>query len=103
MQQNEGEQQGADHDKQKSTGRKQYAAQPPCGHLDAPACSAFLRSSRMTSLAFSPTMYTAVTMKNPGIRGKTDASTTRSPFVPSTRKRLSRTAVGSLGSPILFE
>jgi hypothetical protein len=34
-------------------------------------------SALMTSLAFSLIMYTAVTMKKPAIRGKTDASTTQ--------------------------
>src|SRR5207244_2123002 len=41
---------------------------------------------RITSAAFSAIMYTALTMKNPGIRGNTDASTTRSPCVPCTLK-----------------
>jgi len=40
-------------------------------------------------------------MKNPGMRGKTEASTIRNPLVPMTRKRLSTTAVGSSTLPIL--
>ena len=35
-----------------------------------------------TSAAFSPIMETADRMKKPGIRGNTDASTTRSPWTP---------------------
>src|SRR5882757_1679492 len=47
--------------------------------------------SRMHSAAFSPIMYTAHAMKKPGMRGKTEASTTRKPVVPCTRKSLVRT------------
>ena len=36
------------------------------------------------SAAFSPTMYTALAMKRPGMRGNTEASTTRRPVVPWT-------------------
>ena len=36
-------------------------------------------------------MYTALTIKSPGIRGKTEASTTRRPAVPCTRKSLDST------------
>jgi hypothetical protein len=39
----------------------------------------------MTSLAFSLSMYTALTMKKPGMRGKTDASTTLSLVVPCAK------------------
>jgi hypothetical protein len=39
-------------------------------------------SARITSAAFSAIMYTALTMKNPGMRGNTEASTTRNPVVP---------------------
>ena len=42
-------------------------------------------SSRMTSLAFSPIIYTAETIKRPGMRGNTLASTTRRLLVPRTR------------------
>ena len=42
----------------------------------------------MASAAFSPIMYTALAMKKPGMRGKTEASTTRSPSTPWTRKSL---------------
>ena len=37
---------------------------------------------RIVSAAFSPIMYTALTMNSPGIRGKIDASTTRRPLQP---------------------
>ncbi len=39
-------------------------------------------SARIASAAFSPIMYTAQTRKKPGMRGKTEASTTRRPRVP---------------------
>ena len=39
-------------------------------------------------------------MKNPGMRGNTDASTIRSPWVPRTRNSLSTTAMRSVGGPI---
>ena len=55
----------------------------------------------ITSLAFSLTMYTADAIKNPGIFGNTEASTTLRLRVPWTRKRLSITALGSLAGPIL--
>src|SRR4030095_7095452 len=53
--------------------------------------------ARITSAAFSPIIYTALTMKNPGIRGKTEASTTRSARVPCTRKSEDNTPPLSLG------
>ena len=40
------------------------------------------------SAAFSATMYTALAMKKPGMRGNTEASTTRNPLVPWTSRRL---------------
>ena len=55
----------------------------------------------ITSPAFSLTMYTADAIKNPGIFGKTEASTTLRLRVPCTLKRLSITALGSLAGPIL--
>ena len=54
----------------------------------------------MSSEAFSLNIYTDVTMKKPGILGKTEASTIRSPSVPRTRKRLSTTAIVSSGGPM---
>ena len=36
----------------------------------------YFASARITSAAFSPMRYTAHTMKKPGMRGNTDASTT---------------------------
>jgi hypothetical protein len=53
-------------------------------------------SSRITSAAFSPIMYTALTIKKPGMRGNTEASTTRSPLVPCTLKSLVSTPPLSL-------
>lgn len=58
------------------------------------------KSSRTTSDAFSFTMKMGTTIKNPGMRGKTDASTTRRLLTPRTRKRESRAALGSLSRPI---
>ncbi len=60
-------------------------------------------SARMVSDAFSDTIHTAAAMKKPGMRGNTDASTTRSPSTPRTRNRPSRTAIGSSSAPILHE
>ena len=53
--------------------------------------------ARITSAAFSATMYTALTIKNPGMRGNTEASTTRNPSVPCTRKSLVSTPPPSRG------
>jgi len=61
-----------------------------------------LASSTMTSDAFSLIMYTAQAMNDPGMRGNTDASTTRRLRVPCTLKRESTTAVGSLSGPNLL-
>src|SRR5262250_2966975 len=54
-------------------------------------------SASMTSAAFSPIMYTALAMKNPGMRGNTEASTTRRPSVPWTQKFESSTPLRSRG------
>ena len=59
-----------------------------------------LAAANITSAAFSPTMYTELTMKNPGILGNTEASTTLRPVVPRTLKSPSRTANGSPSLPI---
>ncbi len=40
----------------------------------------FLYAESITSAAFSAIMYVALAIKNPGMRGKTDASTTRKPL-----------------------
>src|SRR5215467_5208084 len=53
-------------------------------------------SARMASAAFSPTMYTALAMKKPGMRGNTEASTTRSPAVLS---RTDGAGAGGMVSP----
>src|SRR4029434_9511046 len=44
-----------------------------------PNGAVFAAVAAITSAAFSPIMKTALTRKKPGIRGKTDASTTRRP------------------------
>ena len=64
-----------------------------CASLRRRVIGSFTESAapRITSAAFSATMYTAPTMKKPGMRGNTEASTTRSPCVPCTRKSLSST------------
>src|SRR4051812_26546430 len=54
----------------------------------------------MASAAFSLTMYVGTAMKNPGILGKTDASTTLRPDTPRTRNLESKTALGSPSAPI---
>src|SRR5262249_49892891 len=76
------------------------------GHGVSPACAGRAAgqppaSARITSLAFSLTMYTGVTIKKPGMRGNTEASTTRRPRAPRTRKSPSSTAPGSPSLPIL--
>jgi hypothetical protein len=53
-----------------------------------------------TSLAFSLIMQTAEARNVPGMRGNTDASTTRRPETPRTRKSPSSTALGSWSGPI---
>src|SRR6266566_5004466 len=63
------------------------AAVLPCNDLSVPAAA--FASSMITSLAFSLIMYTADAIKNPGIFGNTEASTTLRPRVPWTRKLLS--------------
>lgn len=64
--------------------------------LDVLALAAFM----ITSAAFSAMMKIGAWMNVPGIRGNTDASTTRRPFTPLTSKFEFRTAIGSLSAPI---
>lgn len=57
-------------------------------------------SPRMSSAAFSPTMYVDTAVNVPGILGYTLASTTLNPLTPLTLNLESNTAIGSPSLPI---
>src|SRR5206468_6648090 len=79
-----------------------YSTKERVGKARSPVCSQALASSMITSDAFSLIMYTAHAMKDPGIRGNTEASTTRRLRAPCTLNRESTTVVGSPAGPILL-
>lgn len=56
----------------------------------------------ITSAAFSAMIMIGAWMKEPGILGKTDASTTRRPLTPLTSKLVFNTAIASSSAPIGF-